>query len=90
MLHEPKTIDIDESSELARLLADAGSRPLRLVAGTVSYRVTREDPLARADPAAFNAAIDRLAGSWSAEDAEAAIDYIYKAREDGSRPATRP
>lgn len=90
MLHQPITIDIDEASDLARLLTEAGTHPLRLTAGTVSYRVTRDDTLAQTDLAAFNAAIDRLAGSWSAEDADAAIDYIYKAREEGCRPATRP
>jgi hypothetical protein len=90
MAREPKTITIDEASELARLLSEADTHPLRLTAGPVSYRVTREDTPAHTDSDAFNATIDRLAGSWSAEDAEAAIDYIYKAREEGSRPATRP
>jgi hypothetical protein len=90
MPHEPKTITIDEASDLARLLSEANTRPLRLTAGAVSYRVTREDTLAQTNPAAFNATIDRLAGSWTAEDAEAAIEYIYKARAEGSRPATRP
>jgi len=86
---ETKTINIDEASELARLLSEADARPLRLTSGAASYRVFREDTLAKTDPAAFNATVDRLAGSWSAEDAEAAIAYIYKAREEGSRPLSR-
>jgi hypothetical protein len=90
MTDETKTITIDETSELARLLSEADNHPLRLTSGAASYRVIREDTPAQTDPAAFNAAIDRLTGSWSAEDAEAAIEYIYKAREEGSRPVTRP
>jgi hypothetical protein len=63
---------------------------VRLTTGKVSYRVIREGVPPQVDAQAFNAAIDRLAGSWSAEDADAAIANIYKAREEGSRPAIRP
>lgn len=90
MAHGPKTVTIDESSELARLLAEAASLPLRLQAGGAVYWVTREELATPAEGADFNAAMDRLVGTWTSEDADAAIDYIYQAREDGSRPPTRP
>ena len=89
MPDEPQTIAIYEASEIARLLAQADAHPLRLTTRRASYRVTREDALPSTVPQAFNATIDRLAGSWSAEDAEATIEYIYRACEEGSRPATR-
>jgi hypothetical protein len=90
MPEEPRTINVDAASEIARLLAEADARPLRLTAGRASYRVVREDSPTSTDPTAFKATIDRLAGSWSEEDADAAIKYIYEAREEGSRPPTRP
>ncbi|MBV9282505.1 MAG: hypothetical protein JOZ41_20700 [Chloroflexi bacterium] len=92
MAQEPKTIHVDQASELARVLAEADDQPVRLTTGNLSYRVTREDEgqVQAGDSAAINAAIDRLAGSWSSDDADAAIAYIYRAREEGSRPATRP
>jgi hypothetical protein len=90
MPDDPRIITIDEASEIARLLAAADTHPVRLTTGKVSYRVTREGRPPQADKRAFNGTIDRLAGSWTAEDADASIEYIYKAREEGSRPATRP
>lgn len=90
MQNDSRTIDVDEASELAKLLGESDIHPLRIRAGNASYRVIREDAFPDVDPSAFNAAIDRLAGSWSEEDADAAITYIYTAREEGSRPANRP
>ena len=88
MPHEPKTIHIDEASELARLLSEANSAPLRLTAGSASYRVIREDR--NTDAALFNATLDKLTGAWADLDTDKMIEELYSAREEGSRPATRP
>jgi hypothetical protein len=88
MAQDIEIISVDQASELAGLLSEADTHPVVLTTGTASYRVTRED--AHTNATSFNAVIDRLAGSWSPDDADAALEYIYKAREEGSRPATRP
>jgi len=90
MANEPRIIHIDEASELARLLAEADSAPLRLTAGSASYRVIREDTSAPADAAGFNATLDKLTGAWADLDTDKMIEDLYTAREEGSRPATRP
>jgi hypothetical protein len=90
MPHEPKTIHIDEASELARLLSEADNAPLRLTAGSASYRVIREEPRTHTDAAGFNATLDKLTGAWADLDTDKMIEDLYRAREEGSRPATRP
>jgi len=89
MTNDVKTIEIDEASDLARLLAEADTRPVRFTTGSSSYRVVREEA-GGDDRDGYEAALHRLSGTWSAEDAEAAIEYLHRAREAGTRSAARP
>lgn len=90
MAHEPDTIHITDDSELARLLEHVDATPLRLEKNGVVYRVTREEDLwAGYDPEKVRAAVKAAAGTLTLEEGEALKAYIYKAREEGSRPADR-
>ena len=42
------------------------------------------------DPELVREAIAATTGSWADLDIEAIVEDIYRAREEGSRPATRP
>jgi len=94
MASEPKTIEVEPGSALDRLLDEAGGAPLRLVRGDERFRLDREadedDIWANYDPERAIAAIRAATGAWSEADAEAIKAYIYRAREEGSRPPERP
>jgi hypothetical protein len=49
-----------------------------------------EDIWAGYDPNAVEEAIRETAGSWSDVDPDALVAAIYRAREEGSRPPSRP
>jgi len=49
-----------------------------------------EDIWAGYDPKAVDTAIRETAGSWADVDAAAVIAAIYRAREEGTRPPSRP
>ncbi len=88
---EPETIHIPESSELARLLDQIDTTPLRLEKDGVVYRVSREDSLwAGYDPERVRAAVQATAGTWADLDTDAMIADLHRDREEGSRPADRP
>jgi hypothetical protein len=87
MAHKPETIRIADDSELAGLLEHVDSTALRLEKNGVVYRVVREDNAwAGYDPAKVRAAVRAAAGTLTPEEGEAMNAYIYKAREEGSRP----
>jgi hypothetical protein len=89
--HEPDTIHIANDSELARLLERVATNPLRLETNGVVYRVVREEnDWAGYDPARVRAAVKAAVGSWADLDTDALIADLYRAREEGSRPADRP
>jgi len=91
MAHEPDTIHIADNSELARLLEHVDTTPVRLEKNGVVYRVVREhDAWSGYDPAKVRAAVRAAAGSWADLDTDAMIADLYRAREEGSRPADRP
>lgn len=91
MAHEPDTIHIADNSEIAHLLDHVDAASLRLEKDGVVFRVVREDtPWASYDPAKVRAAVQSTAGSWADLDTDALIDNLYRAREEGSRPADRP
>jgi hypothetical protein len=92
MTRGSKIVHVDEDSDLARLLEEVGTMPLRLVKGGVTYRLTREgnDPWADYDPEAVRAGMRAAAGQFSTEKAEELKAYVYRAREEGTRPANRP
>jgi hypothetical protein len=96
MANEPrKVIKVTAHSELARLLTEAGDLPLLLEKNGAVYRLepverSREDIFAGYDPEKVKKAIAETAGSWKDLDTEQLIADIYRARKEGSRPATRP
>jgi hypothetical protein len=92
MAHDLKTIHISDDSDIAPILKQADGRPVRLEKGGVTYRLSRQSASVTAsyDPAAVRRAVRAAAGSLTPEEGEALKAYIYKAREEGSRPADRP
>ena len=92
MASEPKTIEVESGSELDRLLDEADEAPVRLVRNGVRYRLGREaaDVWADYDPEATRRAMRAAAGTWADLDAETLKDYVYRGREEGTRPPDRP
>jgi hypothetical protein len=92
MLEEPMIIAITPDSELAHLIEQAAGRPLVLEKDGVRYRLERDDEgtWAGYDPEAAREGMRAAAGSWSNRDAEQLKAALYRAREEGSRPANRP
>jgi hypothetical protein len=56
----------------------------------VRYRLVKEVADSDYDAEKVKAAILKTAGSWSNIDTDALIAALYHAREEGSRPVTRP
>jgi hypothetical protein len=79
MSKEPLTITIDPESELGRALEETDDEPVVLLRGGARFRVTRDpdDPWANYDPEKV------LEG-------ERMKELIYRSREEGTRPLTRP
>ena len=92
MAKEPLTIHIDPESELARFLADADETPVVLDSNGVRFRVMRAegDLWADCDPEAVLEGLREIAGTLSAEEGERTKTRIYRGREEGTRPITRP
>jgi hypothetical protein len=89
-----RRIVVAPGSELARLLEIADAEPLILEKDGELYRLGREgteDALwACYDPADVRSAIRKAVGSWADIDADALVADLYRAREEGSRPTSRP
>lgn len=94
-----KVVDIGGMPELVRLAEEvrATHEPRVLRRGGEDLAVlTPVEPRRSGDlwtgydPDAVRAAIDATAGSWADLDVDAVIAYVYRAREEGSRPADRP
>ena len=92
MVREPLTIHIDPNSELARALASADDEPLLVESNGVHFRVIRatDDLWANYDPEAVLVALRAVAGTMSAEEGERIKQLIYRGREEGTRPLSRP
>lgn len=91
MIEEPGAIQISEDSEVGHLLSKVDGAPLRLELNGVVYRVIREDvERATYDPEKVRAAVRAAQGTLTPEEGEALKAYIYRGREEGSRPANRP
>jgi hypothetical protein len=91
------TIHVEPGSEIAELLDKYGDEPLLLVKGSRRFRlapetlnVKDEDIWADYDPERLKAAVRRLSGTLPDFDAEAFKEYVYRAREEGTRPIDRP
>lgn len=87
-----RVVHVPTDSELAHLLDEAGEGNLRLEKDGIVYRLVREegDESRPYDPAAVRDALARLAGALSEDEADRLIENVYRAREEGSRPAQRP
>lgn len=92
MSSEPRKIEVAPGSDLAQLLDEASAHPLLLEKDGVLYRLDteKEDIWAGYDPAKVQSTLSRTAGSWSDIDVDALISLLYRDREEGSRPVTRP
>ncbi len=95
LANKPNIIRVAAGSELARLLAKADAGPLLLEKDGDLYRLDRvatepENIWEGYDPERVREAIAATAGSWADLDADRLIADLYRAREEGSRPDTRP
>jgi hypothetical protein len=94
MTHEPtKKITVPEGSDLAKLLTDAGSRPLLLEKNGELYRLERMEERDTAptpeDVARSRDGIRQAAGSWKDIDTEAFKAYIAERRRTANRPSVK-
>ncbi len=92
MAAEPTPISVPADSELGRLLDDAVKHNRVLEANGVRYRVIRDDISIWSDydPDAVSEAVAATAGTWSDVNPDELSAALYRARDAGSRPATRP
>ena len=91
MLSE-SVIKVDPDSEIGDLLVRAEAAPLVLERNGIRFRLDRtaEAPGRRYDPARLREGLRRYAGTLDPEEGERWKEMIYRAREEGSRPADRP
>ena len=93
MVTEREPIQIAPDSELARFLDAGGETPVLLEKNGKFYRLVEEPAYQDGvlyDTEKVKTAIHNTTGSWSDVDPDQFIADLYKAREAGSRPATRP
>jgi hypothetical protein len=92
MTQEPKTIHVNADTELASVLSAADATPVRLERNGVVYRVSREgeDLWAHYDPEAIAHTLHHFAGTLTPAEGERLKTAIYRAREEGTRPAEGP
>jgi hypothetical protein len=94
MTHEPtKKITVPEGSDLAKLLTDAGSRPILLEKNGELYRLERmEDADTVPSPEVVARSRDGIlqaAGSWKDIDTEGFKAYIKDRRQTANRPSVK-
>jgi len=92
MAKEPLTIVIDPDSELGRVLAETDGEPVVLLRNGARFRVTPDpdDPWANYDPEKVRDGLRKFAGMLTREEGERIKELIYRGREEGTRPITRP
>ena len=92
MNKEPRTITVDPDSELGRALDTDDDEPIVLVRGANRFRVTRDpaDPWASYDPEAVLDALHEIAGTLAPAEGARMKALVYRGREEGTRPLTRP
>lgn len=92
MAYNQKTVRINDDDEIARLLEEADAHPVRLENDGVTYRLSREDEtvIGTYDPAAVRDAVRAASGTLTSKEGEELKAYLYRARQEGSRPANRP
>jgi hypothetical protein len=90
---KPHRIRLDPDSELARALDEAGDAPVLLEKDGKLYRLVEqaeENGWTDYDPEKAREALRKVAGIWADRDIDKLIADLYRAREEGSRPITRP
>ena len=92
-MHAVKTIQIEPGSEIDRLLDEAATGPINLERRGEQFRLNRVeygtgDIEAGYDAQRAIAGMRAAAGSWSDIDAEEIKAYLYRAREERTRPLT--
>lgn len=87
-------IVVSDGSELARLLDLASKAPVLLEKGGAIFRLNVVDSFEDAsdsyEPEAALAGMRTAAGTWASLNTEQLKRDIYRGREEGSRPASRP
>jgi hypothetical protein len=88
----PLTIHVEPDSELARALSDVEEVPVLLDSNGQRFRVFRvsDDPWANYDPEKVRAGLRKFAGTLPPEEGERIKELIYRGREEGTRPLSRP
>ena len=91
MAHELAPIRVSPDTDLSSVLAAAKNAPVRLEKDGVIYRVAREveDVWDTYDAEAVRAGMRAAAGHLTPDEAEELKNYIYRAREEGTRPPKR-
>jgi hypothetical protein len=93
---EPRVIKVAPGSELDHLLEEAATTPLLLERDGIRYRITTELPEGSVirepvtDPDEIERIWSETVGCISREEADRMIADIYRWREEGSRPPSRP
>ncbi len=93
MAVEPKRIKVSADTKLGPLLEEARRSTILLEKDGITYRLNAEggDDIWRSyDPDAVRDALAATAGSWVDLDTATLLSNLYRAREEGSRPAGRP
>jgi hypothetical protein len=92
MAKEPLTIMIDPDSELGLALAETDGELVVLLRDGTRFRVTREPNhlWANYDPESVLEGLHEIAGTLSPAEGERIKELIYRGREEGTRPITRP
>lgn len=94
MATESKRIAVSDGGEVAHLLDLASKAPALLEKSGVIFRLNMVDSFEEAtesyQPKAALAGMRAASGSWASLDTEALKRDIYRAREEGSRPDSRP
>ena len=88
---EPLTITVDPASELGRALEDR-LRPVVLIRGDERFTVLRQPIVSDLHRKAerFREALHDIAALITPEEAEFWKERLYRSRDEGSRPITRP
>lgn len=86
------TIEVDPESDIAELLGRAETEPVVLALKGIRFRLEREidDSYPDSGGEPFWESLRRFAGILEPEEGERWKEEVYRAREEGSRPSSRP
>jgi hypothetical protein len=92
MADKSLTITVDPESDLGRALDESDATTAVLVKDGARFRVVRDpdDPWATYDPESVLEGLREIAGTLSPEEGARMKEIVYRGREEGTRPITRP